>query len=118
MLEKVFNYIKDHPSCAPFDVAKALDVSPLDILATGSELSRRGFITYISIDGEITAYTAIKETFVDDSEFCSCFALYKIETESTETGYWDVCCTCGKRLKHGFHYYPEYEGLEYDIRLD
>ena len=104
--------------CSPHDIDKALGVSPFDTLAAGSELSRRGFITFTSTEGAGMGYIAIKESFVDDSEFCSCFTLYKLATESTETGYWDVCGTCGKRLKNGFHESPEFKKLEYDIRLE
>ena len=123
MIDKVFNYIKGHPLCTAFDIAKALDVSPLAVLVAASELKTRGFITHTTTilketNDEGMAYSAIKESFIDNSEFCSCYALHSVTTESADVGYWDVCSICGKRLQGGFHYYPEFEGMEYDIRLE
>ena len=120
MLEKVFNYIKDHPSCTSFDIHKVLDVPPLAVLMAASELIKRGFIILTTTpsnipDFEWMAYSAIKDSFVDDSEFCSCEVLFSAtrDLDSSELGYWDVCTVCGKRLQGGFHYYPEFEDMEY-----
>ena len=123
MLEKVFNYIKDHPSCTSFDIHKALDVPPLAVLMAASELIKRGFIILTTTpsnipDFEWMAYSTIKDYFVDDSKYCSCKALYSSTIEPVDVGYWDVCTICGKRIQNCFHYYPEFKGQEYDIRLE
>lgn len=103
MLEKVFNYIKDHPQSTPFDIFKALDVSPLVVMVAASELKTRGFITFTTTilketNDEAMAYSAIKDSFVDDSEFCSCEVFFSAtqDFDSSELGYWDVCTICGK----------------------
>ena len=44
-----------------------------------------------------------------DFFFKNCFAL-----KCDEWGYWDVCCTCGKPLEDGFHYYNHYDGEDHD----
>ena len=122
MLEKVFNYIKEHPSCRLFDISGALKESPFAVMVATGELTGRGFITNTppilskeNVDG--VYYSAIKDSFVDDSEFCSCELFFSAtrDLKSSELGYWDVCTICGKRLKDGFHYYPNFEDMEYKL---
>lgn len=36
------------------------------------------------------------------------------DVESSEWGYWDICCDCGKRYDDGFHYYNHYDGADHD----
>ena len=46
MLEQVFNYIKEHPSCSVLDIVDALEnTSMLHVLATTRELIEKGFVT-------------------------------------------------------------------------
>lgn len=73
MLEKVFDYIKDHPSCRLFDISGALKESPFAVMVATGELVRRGFVSNTppilskeNVDG--VYYSAIKDSFVDDSE--------------------------------------------------
>ena len=45
MIEKIFNYIKEHPSCTVFDIVDALkNTSMLHILAATRELIEKGFV--------------------------------------------------------------------------
>jgi hypothetical protein len=45
-----------------------------------------------------------------DNEYCTCnhfsAGVYSVNDES---GYWDHCSNCDKKLEDGFHYYDEPE---------
>lgn len=49
-------------------------------------------------------------------EYCTCGHPNGVtsDTESSEWGYWLVCCNCGKRIEDGFHYYNHYDGEDHD----
>lgn len=51
----------------------------------------------------------------EKEEYCTCGRLKGItfDAESSEWGYWDICCSCGKRIEDGFHYYNHYDGEDH-----
>ena len=51
-----------------------------------------------------------------DNVFCRCNAPSSVtsDTESSDFGYWLVCCDCGKRLENEFHEYNHYDGEDHD----
>lgn len=53
---------------------------------------------------------------MNNEEYCTCGCTKGVtsDTESSEFGYWDICCNCGKRLEDGFHYYNHYDGEDHD----
>ena len=121
MLQKVFNYVKEHPLCTTNHVAVALGLQGLEALAAADELHARGFLrtTVIPLsetnDSSIR-YSAIKDSFIDNSEFCICKKQHPITTglDPDGVGYWDTCSVCGKHLEDGFQYYSEFEGMDFD----
>lgn len=52
----------------------------------------------------------------EKEEYCQCKIVKSItsDIESNEFGYWDTCCTCGKHIENGFHYYNHYDGEDHD----
>lgn len=50
----------------------------------------------------------------DKIKYCQCKNCTTITSVVGEWGYWDVCCTCGKPLEGGFHYYNHYDGEDHD----
>lgn len=72
MLEKVFNYIKEHPSCQVLDIVDALEnTSMLHVLATTRELIEKGFVNYTwttakESSDEVMLLSVAKESFVED----------------------------------------------------
>lgn len=46
-------------------------------------------------------------------EYCQCNNCRTITTVDDEWGYWDVCCSCGKPIEEGFHYYNHYDGEDH-----
>ena len=63
----------------------------------------------------------VKETisfsdFEKENDYCKCNAPSSVtsDTESSDFGYWFVCCDCGKRLENEFHYYDHYDGEDHD----
>ena len=72
MIEKVFNYIKEHPSCQVLDIVNALEnTSMLHVLATTRELIEKGFVnstwtTAKETNDEVMLLSVAKESFVDD----------------------------------------------------
>ena len=75
MLEKVFNYIKEHPSCQVLDIVDALEnTSMLHVLAATRELIEKGFVrstwtTAKESSDEVMLLSVAKESFVDDKNF-------------------------------------------------
>jgi len=51
---------------------------------------------------------------LDKIKYCQCKNCTSITSVDDEWGYWDVCCTCGKPLEDGFHYYNHYNGEDHD----
>ena len=51
-----------------------------------------------------------------DTNYCTCKKPQSItaDTESSEFGYWDTCCVCGKHLEGGFHFYDHTDGEDFD----
>ena len=72
MLEQVFNYIKEHPSCQVLDIVNALEnTSMLHALATTRELIEKGFVTPTwattkESSDKAMLLSAAKKSFVDD----------------------------------------------------
>ena len=72
MLEKVFSYIKEHPSCQVLDIVDALEnTSMLHVLATTRELIEKGFVSSTwtkekDSSNEVVLLTVAKESLVDD----------------------------------------------------
>lgn len=121
MLKKVFDYIKKNKMCTVNQVAVALDIRAVEVLASINELYARDFLKITPIplsedNDDSIHYSAIKNEFIDNSEYCVCKKLRSItsDTESSEFGYWDTCCICGKHLEYGFHYYNHYDGEDHD----
>lgn len=54
------------------------------------------------------------EELYTNRDFCKCANLSSVTSEISEFGYYDVCCTCGKPLENGFHYYNHYDGEDHD----
>ena len=121
MLNKVFNYVKSYPLCTTNEIAKALGLNGLDVLAALNELQERKFVKMtilpLSVKNNDSArYSITKKEYNDDSKFCVCKKLRSVttDTESSEFGYWDTCCLCGKHLEDGFHYYNHFDGEDHD----
>lgn len=56
-----------------------------------------------------------RDRMVDEKkDFCKCQSVTAITSEEGEFGYWDICCTCGKPLEDGYHYYNHYDGEDHD----
>lgn len=51
---------------------------------------------------------------INDADFCKCTHCSVITSQIEESGYWDVCCDCGKPLEDGFHYFNHYDGEDHD----
>jgi hypothetical protein len=51
---------------------------------------------------------------IDEIGYCRCQGRPPITSELEEFGYWDICCSCGKPLEDGFHYYNHYDGEDHD----
>lgn len=49
--------------------------------------------------------------------YCECSNPPSISTHEEMYGYWDVCCSCGKPLEDGFHFYNHVDG-EYQDDID
>ncbi len=121
MFKKVFDYIRKNDMCTANQIATDMGIRFLDALASVNELCSRGFLKItpipLRLDNDNSVYySAVKNDFFDNSEFCSCKKLRSItsDTESSEFGYWDTCCICGKHLEDGFHYYNHYDGEDHD----
>lgn len=52
----------------------------------------------------------------ENKEYCQCKRITSITTEDDGEGfgYWDVCCTCGKHIEDGYHYYNHYDGEDHE----
>lgn len=47
-------------------------------------------------------------------EYCKCSNIKSVTAGfADELGFWDVCCTCGKRIEGGHHYYNHYDGKDH-----
>ncbi len=51
----------------------------------------------------------------NEDNYCTCTGV----TDTTrgfedENGYWDVCCSCGKKIEDEHHYYNHYDGEDHD----
>ena len=72
MLEQVFNYIKEHPSCSVLDIVDALEnASMLNVLAVTYVLIKNGFVNSAwtkekDSSNEVMLLTVAKESLVDD----------------------------------------------------
>lgn len=42
--------------------------------------------------------------------YCECFNPSSISTNLDTYGYWEVCCSCGKPIEDGFHFYNHVDG--------
>ena len=50
-----------------------------------------------------------------EEEYCTCGSERSVTTDcENESGYWYVCCNCGKKIEDGFHYYNHYDGEDHD----
>ena len=121
MLKKVFDYVKKNDMCTVNQIAANLVCRHIDVLAAVNELCSRGFLKIVPIplsesNDNSARYTTTKKEFFDNSKYCICKKLRSItsDTESSEFGYWDTCCICGKHLEDGFHYYNHYDGEDHD----
>ena len=58
----------------------------------------------------------IESKTTNEEDFCQCKCPSSIysDTESSDFGYWDICCDCNKKLGDGFHLYNHYEGEDHD----
>lgn len=52
----------------------------------------------------------------NETEFCQCTGPLTITDvdDENEFGYWNVCCSCGKKLEDGYHYYNHYDGEDHE----
>ena len=72
MLEQVFNYIKEHPSCQVLDIVDALEsASMLNVLAVTYVLIKNGFVNSTwtkekDSSNEVMLLSVAKESLVDD----------------------------------------------------
>jgi hypothetical protein len=120
ILEKVFNIIKQFGPCDVHKVAEELGISEANCRNILFELQSRGAVEKeqrkLGEESNSCVYIICIHDFHDDSEFCSCKVLKLIssDTESSEFGYWDTCCVCGKHLENGFHYYNHYDDEDHD----
>lgn len=50
------------------------------------------------------------------NDYCKCQNITSVTSEEDDAGfgYWDICCSCGKRLEDGHHYYNHYDGEDHD----
>ena len=55
------------------------------------------------------------ENLVERNKFCNCEKILSTTTGFDDGfGYWDVCCTCGKKIEDGHHYHNHYDGEDHD----
>ena len=121
MLKKVFDCIKKNDARTVDQIATELKISPADVLVSVNELCARGFLKITPIplnagNDHSAQYSTSAKEFTDDSEYCVCLKLHSVTSDiaSSEFGYWDTCCVCGKHLEDGFHYYNHYDGEDHD----
>ena len=57
------------------------------------------------------------ERLFKKENYCSCTTHRTLTSIIEDTGYWDVCCKCGKPIEEGFHYYNHYDGEDHDEEL-
>ena len=107
--------------CCIDEIAKATKIKGIDVLHATNELVERGFVKITPIplsvaNDDSSRYSTTQELFIDNSQYCKCKFLKSItsDTESSDFGYWDTCCVCGKHLDGGFHYYNHYDGEDHE----
>ena len=120
ILEIVFDYLKEHGSSDVHRISKALSIDEKQCLQVLLELHSRGAVKQepTTLDNNMSScyYSIRTKDFHDSSEFCACKTRGAItaDTKSSDFGYWDTCCVCGKHLEDGFHYYNHYDGEDHD----
>ena len=60
-------------------------------------------------------YESTNNAQAKQDSFCKCKTRLSITSGFMEDiGYWDVCTSCGKRIKDGHHYFNHYDGKDHE----
>ncbi len=52
------------------------------------------------------------------NDYCTCNSNHGVTTGfEDDWGYWYVCCSCGKKIEDGHHYYNHYDGEDHDDEI-
>ena len=46
--------------------------------------------------------------------YCQCKKRSSLTSVIEDTGYWLICCDCGKPIEDGFHYYNHFDGEDHE----